>query len=143
MAGRFISRAMRTHRPLTFLLIDVDRFKEVNTRFGHLGGDMVLAEIASLLKSSTRGSDAVVRYDGDEFLVILADTCQADKVIERINGYVRERNGAGNLDDFELSLSIGVAQWSDGKTLDEILDLTDHDMYAAKAASKIQSTIAT
>jgi diguanylate cyclase (GGDEF)-like protein len=143
MAGRFISRAMRTHRPLTFLLIDVDRFKEVNTRFGHLGGDMALAEIASLLKSSTRGSDAVVRYGGDEFLVILADTCQADKVVERIKSYVREWNRAGNLDDFELSLSIGVAQWSDGKTLDEILDLADHDMYAAKAASKVQPTTAT
>jgi GGDEF domain-containing protein len=72
MAGRFISHARRSKRPLTFLLIDVDRFKEVNTRFGHLGGDMVLAEIATLLKSSTRGSDAVVRYGGDEFLIILA-----------------------------------------------------------------------
>src|SRR5205823_14889648 len=59
MAGRYISHARRSNRPLTFLLIDVDRFKEVNTRFGHLGGDMVLAEIATLLKSSTRGSDAV------------------------------------------------------------------------------------
>lgn len=135
MAGRFISHAMRTHRPLTFLLIDVDRFKEVNTRFGHLGGDMVLAEIASLLKSSTRGSDAVVRYGGDEFLLILADTSQGEKVVERIKGYVREWNGAGNLDDFELSLSIGIAQWSDGKTLDEILDLADRNMYAAKTTS--------
>ncbi len=58
---------------------------------------MVLAEIASLLESSTRGSDAVVRYGGDEFLVILADTCQADKVVERIKGYVREWNRAENL----------------------------------------------
>lgn len=77
---------MRTHRPLAFLLIDVDRFKEVNTRFGHLGGDMVLAEIASLLKSSTRGSDAVVSYGGDQFLVILADTCQDDKFVEKNQG---------------------------------------------------------
>ena len=140
MAGRYISHAMRTHRPLTLLLIDVDRFKEVNTRFGHLGGDMVLAEIASLLKSSTRGSDAVVRYGGDEFLVILADTCQGEKVVERIKRYVREWNRAGNLEDFELSLSIGVAQWSDGKTLDEMLDIADHDMYTAKAASHVSTS---
>ena len=143
MAGRFINHAMRTHRPLAFLLIDVDRFKEVNTRFGHLGGDMVLAEIASLLTSSTRGSDAVVSYGGDQFLVILADTCQGDKFVERIKGYLREWNRAGNLDGFELSPSIGMAQWSDGKTLDEILDLADHDMYAVKAASKLQSSPAT
>ena len=85
LAGRFISHAMRLHKPLTFLLIDLDRFKEVNTRFGHLGGDMVLAEMAALLRSSVRGTDAVIRYGGDEFLVILADTSQADagKVIRK------------------------------------------------------------
>lgn len=57
-------------------------------------------------------------------------------MVERIRGYVREWNRGGNLEDFELSLSIGVAPWSDGKTLDEVLDLADRDMYAAKAASK-------
>jgi len=137
MAGRFISQARRSHKPLTFLLIDVDRFKEVNTRFGHLGGDMVLAEIATLLKSSTRGSDAVVRYGGDEFVIILSDTSCADRVVERIRAYLRDWNQAGQLDNFELSLSIGVAEWSDGQTLDEVLDIADRDMYSAKAASKV------
>lgn len=136
MAGRFISHARRSNRPLTFLLIDVDRFKEVNTRFGHLGGDMVLAEIATLLKSSTRGSDAVIRYGGDEFLIILADTSRSEKVVERIRAYLREWNQARHLEDFEMSLSIGVAEWSDGKTLEEMLDVADRDMYTAKAASK-------
>src|SRR5579872_1998513 len=109
LAGRFIKHARRLHKPLTFLLIDVDRFKEVNTRFGHLGGDMVLAEIATLLRSSTRGSDAVVRYGGDEFVIILSDTSCADRVVERIRAYLRDWNQAGQLDNFELSLSIGVA----------------------------------
>lgn len=135
---------MRTHRPLAFLLIDVDRFKEVNTRFGHLGGDMVLAEIASLLKSSTRGSDAVVSYGGDQFLVILADTCQGDKFVERIKGYLREWNRAGNLDGFELSPSIGMAQWSDdGQRGPRSRRGSCSDMYAVKAASKLQSSPAT
>src|SRR5437660_808975 len=62
MATRYIGQARRSHKPLTFLLVDVDRFKQVNTRFGHLTGDFVLAEIAALLKTSVRGSDAVVRY---------------------------------------------------------------------------------
>jgi diguanylate cyclase (GGDEF)-like protein len=74
MAGRFISHARRLQGSLTFMLIDVDRFKQVNTQFGHLTGDFVLAEVATLLRSSVRGSDAVVRYGGDEFLIILADT---------------------------------------------------------------------
>jgi diguanylate cyclase (GGDEF)-like protein len=134
MAGRFISHARRLEKPLTFLLIDVDRFKEVNTKFGHLTGDFTLAEIASMLKSSVRGSDAVVRYGGDEFLLILADTSAAGahRVIERTHAYLRDWNGAGHLKDFELSLSIGIAEWSDGRTLDEILDLADRNMYERK-----------
>lgn len=142
MAGRFISHARRLHRPLSFALIDVDRFKEVNTRFGHLTGDVVLSEIAGLLKNSVRGSDAVVRYGGDEFLVILADSsCDAaSRVIERIKAYLRDWNKAGHLDGFEVSLSIGVAEWSEGETLDEILDTADREMYASKAENARAAT---
>src|SRR5207253_4059995 len=138
MAGRYISHARRLHSPLTFMLIDVDRFKEVNTRFGHLTGDFVLAEIAALLKTSVRGSDAVVRYGGDEFLIILADTSgdDAGRVVHRAKTYLHEWNRAGHLDDFEITLSIGVSEWSDGETLDEILDAADREMYAEKAASR-------
>lgn len=144
MAGRFISHARRLESPLTFLLIDVDRFKEVNTQFGHLTGDFVLAEIASLLKSSVRGSDAVVRYGGDEFLIILADTSAAGahRVTERAHAYLRDWNNAGHLKDFELSLSIGVAEWVDGKTLDEVLDVADRNMYARKRKNSSGSQFA-
>ncbi len=136
MAGRYISHAKRLSKPLTFLLIDVDRFKEVNTRFGHLTGDFVLAELASLLKSSVRGADAVVRYGGDEFLLILADASRdgASQVMGRIGAYLKEWNASGHLDSFEISFSIGISEWSDGKTLDEVLDAADHDMYARKSA---------
>jgi len=135
MAERFISHAKRLKNPLSLLLIDVDRFKDVNTRFGHLTGDVVLADTAALLKSSVRGSDAVFRYGGDEFLIILADTSRsgAAKVIERIRAYLLDWNRAGTLDGFELSLSIGISEWSDGVTLDELLDEADRQMYAAKA----------
>jgi diguanylate cyclase (GGDEF)-like protein len=94
----------------------------------------VIAEIATLLKTSVRGSDAVVRYGGDEFLVILADTTSngACVVMERISRAVKEWNGAKHLEDFKLSLTVGVSEWSDGKTLDEVLDDADHKMYANK-----------
>ncbi len=136
MSARFINHAQRLHKPLTFVLIDVDRFKQVNTRFGHLTGDFVLAELAALLKSSVRGSDAVVRYGGDEFLMILANTSAVDsgRVVERIRAYVRDWNRAGHLQNFEVSLSIGVAEWVEGKTLDGILDAADQEMYASKSA---------
>lgn len=134
-AGRFISHAQRLKSSLTLLLIDIDRFKDVNTRFGHLTGDVVLADTAALLKRSVRGSDAVFRYGGDEFLIILADTSLTGsaKVVERIRAYLLDWIRARNLRGFELSLSIGVAEWSEGKTIDELLDDADREMYAAKA----------
>jgi diguanylate cyclase (GGDEF)-like protein len=151
LANRYVSHARRLKRPLTFMLIDVDRFKQVNTRFGHLTGDFVLAEIASLLRTSIRGCDAVVRYGGDEFLVILADASAADtgKVVERVQSYLNDWNGSAHLEDFIVSLSIGIAQWTDGKTLDEVLDQADRDMYAKKeqpaapAPEKVRAATAT
>jgi len=136
IAGRFISHARRRKSPLTFLMVDADKFKQINTRFGHLTGDFVLAEIAEILKSSTRGSDAVVRYGGDEFLILLADTTLdgARNVVNRIIGKLREWNAADQLEGFQLSLSIGCSEWHDGQSLDEVLDGADQKMYEHKEA---------
>jgi diguanylate cyclase (GGDEF)-like protein len=145
MAGRFMSQARRSKKPLTFMLIDVDQFKQVNTKFGHLTGDVVLANTAALLKHSVRGSDAVFRYGGDEFLIILADTSSVDAryVVERIRAGLVEWNRAGHLENFELSLSMGVAEWAEGKTLTALLDSADHEMYAVKAEQKLSKGKAT
>jgi len=134
LAGRFIGQARRLGKPLSFLLIDVDRFKEINTRFGHLTGDFVLTEIATLLRGSVRGTDVAIRYGGDEFLIALANTntAGAATVVNRIEDCLKEWNQSGNLDDFTVSLSIGTAEWIDGKTLDEVLDLADRNMYENK-----------
>jgi diguanylate cyclase len=135
IAGRLISHAKRRQSPLSLLMIDVNKFKQVNTRFGHLTGDFVLAEIAGILKSSIRGSDAVVRYGGDEFLILLADTASpgAQKVCQRINDKLNDWNEAGNLEKFTISLSIGIAEWHDGDTLDLMLDSADRKMYEQKS----------
>jgi diguanylate cyclase (GGDEF)-like protein len=113
----------------------VDRFKQINTRFGHLTGDYVLAEVANLLKGATRGSDAVIRYGGDEFLLVLANTdaVGAATVVNRIHAFLNEWNKSSSLDDFPVSLSIGIAEWSDGIRLDEVLDFADKDMYKEKS----------
>jgi diguanylate cyclase (GGDEF)-like protein len=134
IAGRFISHARRLDKPLTFMMVDVDSFKQINTRFGHLTGDLVLAEIASLLKASVRGSDAVIRYGGDEFVIILADTraSGAEKVLARITRNLSDWNQTGSLENFTVTLSIGIADWQDGKMLDEMLDLADRKMYENK-----------
>jgi diguanylate cyclase (GGDEF)-like protein len=139
MAGRYISHARRTETPLSFLFIDADHFKQLNTRFGHLTGDFVIAEIASLLRSSVRGSDAVVRYGGDEFLVVLAATTAvgAETVVQRISQAIDEWNRAKHLDGFTLGLSIGIAEWKDERTMAEVLDEADQKMYSHKGDATV------
>lgn len=141
LASRFIGQARRVRTPLTFLLIDVDHFKQVNTRFGHLTGDFVLTEIATLLKASIRGSDAAIRYGGDEFLIMLSNTHGegAAHVVDRIETSLNDWNQSSALDHFTLSVSIGVAQWSDGQTIDEVLDLADRHMYEEKVQGTLLS----
>lgn len=141
IVGRFISHARRRKAPLTFLMVDMDKFKSINSRFGHLTGDFVLAEAASMLKNSVRGSDAVVRYGGDEFLILLADTTAdgAERVIGRIGSHLTEWNAAGHVENLKLSLSIGTAEWHDGQTLDEVLDAADRRMYENKNAAASDS----
>jgi diguanylate cyclase (GGDEF)-like protein len=138
MVSKYVSRARRLGKPLCFMIIDMDNFKEANTRFGHLTGDFLLAEIASLLKSSVRGSDAVVRYGGDEFAVILADAplSGAEIVVARIIKLVEEWNHSGQLPGYDMGLSMGLAEWSEGKSLDDILNEADKKMYVVKGEHK-------
>lgn len=138
MFHRYVSHAKRLSKPMTLLVVDVDRFKDINTQFGHLTGDFVLAEIAALLQGAVRGSDAVVRYGGDEFLVFLADSPAegAGIVNSRVAKSVQDWNASGHLGNFELTLSIGMAEWNDGKNLDQMLTEADQKMYAAKDARK-------
>jgi len=138
MFRRYVGYAKRLSKPLTVMVVDADRFKEVNTQFGHLTGDFVLAEIASLLKGAVRGTDAVIRYGGDEFLVFLADSAipGAEIVNNRIAKSVEDWNTPGHLANFELTLSIGLGEWKEGMTLDEVLIVADQLMYSTKEAHK-------
>jgi diguanylate cyclase (GGDEF)-like protein len=138
MFRRYVAHATRLEKPLTVMVVDVDRFKDINTKFGHLTGDFVLAEIASLLKAAVRGSDAVIRYGGDEFLIFLADSAVvgAEVVNNRIAKSVEDWNAAGHLSHFELTLSIGLGEWKENMTMDEILNEADQKMYSTKEARK-------
>jgi diguanylate cyclase (GGDEF)-like protein len=138
MMKKYTSRAERLKKPLSFLMVDVDLFREINSRFGHTTGDFVLLEVATILKSAVRGSDAVIRYGGDEFLIILADAPLTDieVVMGRIARFVQDWNQSGHLKDFQLALSVGASQWASGKTVEDIMNEADQHMYAAKARGK-------
>ena len=129
-----IKRAKRNETTLVLLYIDVDEFKQINTRFGHLSGDLILAEVAGLLSHSVRGCDYVIRMGGDEFLLVLVDTDRAGAEIVklRIDRGVADWNRHSPLVGFTLRLSIGVQQFDTSKSLDEVLAQADMKMYAEK-----------
>ncbi len=132
-------RSSRYNHPIGFLIIDVDNFKRINDRFGHQTGDRVLQVVADLLASQVRESDIVVRYGGDEFLVMLIETNgQAEAVEARIQEAVAERNKTGVSFPFPITISIGTAHWDPKKreSIEHVLARADRRMYAAKRARK-------
>lgn len=131
-----ISRAERNSRPLGLMMCDVDHFKAVNDRFGHLMGDYVLAQIANILKACVRGSDYVVRYGGDEFLIVLSETDGpgSETVMGRIHEKVSEWNRANRIGDISVGVSMGLHQHVPGQTVEQSVAEADARMYAAKKA---------
>ncbi|HYG67333.1 MAG TPA: diguanylate cyclase [Anaeromyxobacteraceae bacterium] len=141
-------RARRYGDPLAVLMIDLDHFKDVNDRYGHPVGDVVLRETAALLRISTRDPDTCARFGGEEFAVILPKThvIGATTVAERIRSEMGAKvhahpapgAGAGELREFSVTPSIGVAVYpSDGITTPEaLLGAADEALYAAKRAGR-------
>ncbi len=132
---REANRSERYHHSIGFLLIDVNRFKEINDRFGHVMGDKVLQAVATVIQDNVRDSDIVVRYGGDEFLVILPETNgETDLVKDRILVEVAQRNKTNPLLEFPVTLAIGSVHWSpgSGRAFEEVLAEADRLMYEDK-----------
>ena len=129
-----VSRAERLRSQLSFAMIDVDGFKSVNTRFGHVIGDRVLTEVAHLLKAQFRLSDSIIRYGGDEFLVVLSDTDEpgAQISVERLQESVDRWNVATVIAGYKMSLSCGVASFAKGASPTEVIEVADQRMYHQK-----------
>lgn len=125
---------VRYGRPYCVLLVDLDRFKQVNDHHGHAIGDRVLREIAGVLLGSLRGPDRAFRYGGEEFLVLVPETpaLGALKVAERIRERVEKapiRNGATRI---YVTASIGAAEAGE----DDVLVRADRALYQAKRAGR-------
>ena len=131
-------RAQRYKRRLTLIVFDIDDFKVVNDRIGHLSGDEVLAEIASRIRSALRAADIACRVGGDEFAVILpeAGVSDAEQLYRRLQGAVRARpfGTAG-----DLALSAGIAELREQEDARNLFSRADSALYHAKDAGKAQA----
>jgi len=131
---RELNRANRRSSDLGIIIIDVDDFKSVNERFGHLTGDQVLISVVQMLNSTFRSCDVVVRYGGDEFLILVTDSNEegAKIALERLRQRVDAWNSANLVPGYSLSLSCGVAGYSKGMRIEDLVELADERMFVEK-----------
>jgi diguanylate cyclase (GGDEF)-like protein len=139
-----LTRARRYQKPLSIILCDVDNFKAFNDSYGHPNGDIVLQEMAGLLREVLRGCDTIFRYGGEEFVALLPETAIDDalRAAERIRSHVATASPTflGQITGCQgVTVSVGVAAFpDDGDSTAELLKTVDDLMYAAKRTGKNQ-----
>lgn len=129
------ARANRTQQAIALLLIDLDRFKSINDRYGHTAGDLVLKETSRVIRQQIRESDSAFRYGGEEFLLVLPEiTLEAALArAEQIRDALRNLKITYNGETIPVRCSIGVSIYPHhGSTSDEILNHADQALYRAK-----------
>jgi diguanylate cyclase (GGDEF)-like protein len=131
-----VKRVSRTGSPLTLAMLDVDRFKSVNDRWGHLAGDQVLKSLSYLLRQRLRMSDQVGRFGGDEFTVLLPDTAPGDALhlMEEVCRHVAALDHVTHRGSFGVTVSCGIAEHLAVESSRDLISRADEALYAAKRA---------
>src|SRR6185503_13108022 len=130
-----LRRARRSQTPVSMIMFDLDHFKDVNDRYGHLCGDAVLSAVGKRMKEVLRGSDLKCRYGGEEFLVLLPETPMhgARRVAESLRREIADNPIACGQDSLTVTASFGVTQALPGEVnLQSLIARADAALYRAK-----------
>ena len=136
LAGQEMARARRNGHPIGVLMVDIDHFKHLNDEHGHAIGDLVLKEIANVLRTHLREPDIPCRWGGEEFVILLPDTGpeEALKIAERARQAIDQTTIEVDGSSLHVTVTIGVAALEED--LDRAIDAADQAMYAGKAAGR-------
>ena len=142
-ARHMFELAQRYQRPLSFLMVDADRFKQVNDTYGHQAGDVVLVQLARVIKDCLRGTDIVGRIGGEEFAVILPETSleQTAELTERLLDRIRQTViDVGEGRKLQVTVSIGVATVPPvALDIEAVMKSADDQLYRAKQHGRDRS----
>lgn len=145
LADRELERCRRQNSELSFILLDIDLFKQVNDQYGHLMGDNVLITLANEVKKQLRKVDFCCRYGGEEFVICLPDTPKEGSfdVAERIRNQVKQTTFSTQDDEsFTVSISLGIATREQEESVEAILKRADDALYQAKESGRNQTKVA-
>lgn len=130
-----IYESLRTKHPVTFILADIDKFKSINDKYGHLTGDYVLRTVADILRENLRAADVICRWGGEEFLVMCSDTnldrgiFVAEKIRKAVSVYEFK-------DGIKATISLGVTQWKEDDDEEAVFKRADNSLYLAKLTGR-------
>jgi len=145
LAEKELTRAKRYQQHFSLLIIDIDNFKTINDKYGHLSGDRVLHVVARCIRQNSRNVDISGRYGGDEFVILLPETQPAFTQIfaERLCQIIPTELKEMEEITIPITLSIGIANFSGEAniTFDKLLDRADEALYAAKQAGRNQFAV--
>jgi len=133
-----VERAKRYRTPLSLLILDLDRFKNVNDTYGHVNGDVVLRIISGIVRDAFRASDVVCRYGGEEIAIIAPNTplAEAEKLAERARERIAQTVIPLDGDPYRITASIGIAELRAQSDASNLLLWADGALYAAKRAGR-------
>lgn len=137
--GLELDKMVKNEWYLSLAMVDIDNFKKINDTYGHIEGDKVLQKVANIIKKNTRSTDAVIRWGGEEFAIILPKTNLkgAHIMLDRIRLIIESEQFVCNDVEYKITVSGGITSTDKPIEQDQLLDMADKALYKAKETKNI------